>query len=355
MRIGIVNDRPVAVEVLRRIVTGPAGCEVAWIAENGREAVALCRRDLPDLVLMDLLMPVLDGVEATRRIMAVAPCPILVVTATVDGNTTRVYDALGAGALDAVDTPCLGPDGNLESAEPLLKKIRTIARLIRAEPCGDASAPAPAWSPAAPVAYSEPTRRRTLVAIASSTGGPEALATLLQGLPDDFSPPIVIVQHLGASFLDGFVTWLQGQTGRPVRAARSGARPTPEAVLVAAGDEHVVLDAGQALAFTPEPRRRPYRPSADVFFHSLASHSAAPGVAVVLTGMGRDGAQGLLELRRAGWSTLAQDRASSVVYGMPRAAAEADAAEHVVGIGQMGPAIARAWQTPVPTTKDRPR
>jgi len=351
MRIGIVNDRPLAIEVLRRVVTGPAGCEVAWVAEDGKKAVACCRRDRPDLVLMDLLMPVLDGVEATRRIMAVAPCPILVVTATVEGNTTRVYDALRAGALDAVDTPRLGLEGDPASAAPLLKKIRTISQLIRVAPREGASPQAPPSGQVVPLPPSRSTLCRSLVAIASSTGGPEALATVLQGLPTDLSAPIVIVQHLGASFLDGFVTWLAGQAGRPVRAARSGVRPTPEAILVAAGDDHVVVGPGCTLAFTPEPRSLPYRPSADVFFHSLATYGAAPGVAVVLTGMGRDGAQGLLALRRAGWSTLAQDRASSVVYGMPRAAAEAGAAERIVGIGQMGPAIARAWRTPIPATK----
>lgn len=342
-RVGIVNDLRIARETLRRVIEEIDGCEVAWLAEDGRQAVQMCQEAPPDLVLMDLLMPHMNGVEATREIMRVAPCPILVVTATVDGNFAKVYDAMGAGALDAVDTPSMGEGGVLEGGERILAKIRMIRRL---------HAPPSAPPPPRPAADGPPpvqvpagsAKDASLVAVAASTGGPDALLQLLGGLPPSFDAPIVIVQHLGKDFLDGFVTWLGEQTSRRVLAVERGMRPAAGEILIAAGDDHVVMRPGGTLSFTPHPKEYPYRPSADVFFASLARHASSPGVAVVLTGMGRDGAQGIVALQQAGWTTLAQDKDTSVVYGMPRAAAESGAVESVLPIRRMGVGVAEAWE-----------
>ena len=348
LRVGIVNDVGLARETLRRLIEQLDGTEVAWLAEDGKQAVERCASDRPDLVLMDLLMPIMNGVEATREIMRVAPCPILVVTATVDGNFAKVYDAMGAGALDAVDTPTVAPDGSLEGGDLIRAKIRMVRRLA-----GHPAAPPPLPEPsaardAAPAASDVagvPARASaSLVAVASSTGGPDAILHLLRGLPPNFEAPIVVVQHLGQDFLDGFVAWLAEQTSRRVSAVERGMQPAPGHVLVAAGEDHLILRPGGALGFTREPKEYPYRPSADVFFASLARHAPRPGVAVVLTGMGRDGAQGIVALHQAGWSTLAQDKATSVVYGMPRAAAESGAVDRSVAIGRMGMAVAEAWE-----------
>jgi two-component system response regulator WspF len=283
---------------------------------------------------MDLSMPVMDGVESTRRIMAESPCAILVVTATVDGRFTEVYDAMGAGALDAVNTPDLRKDGEAGGAAALLDKLERVARLVvKGVP---AEAAAPAGRRGAAAAHRVP----PMIALGASTGGPQALAELLSSLPRDLPAPVVIVQHVDVGFAAGLASWLGERSTLPVEVIRPGATLRPGIVLLAATNDHLVMTARQTLDYTPHPRRLVHRPSLDVFFRSLAESWRRPSVAAVLTGMGRDGAEGLLDLRRAGWATFAQDRATSVVYGMPRAAAELDAAGRILPIRAIGPAIA---------------
>jgi len=328
MRIAIVNDVRAASEALRRVVERLPGHAVAWVAADGVEAVALARRDRPDLILMDLLMPHLDGAEATRQIMATTPCAILVVTATVSGNISLVYDAMGHGALDAVDTPVLGPGGEEAGVGPLVEKIGLIAKLV--------AAPVPV--PPAPVggAASGPMR---LLVVGASTGGPKALCDLLLPLPRDWNAAVVVVQHVDAAFAPGLATWLADRTGRPVQVAEQGHRPRPGEVLLAGTNDHLVMAAGGALEYRIEPREVFFRPSVDVFFESVAAHGPKSGVAVVLTGMGRDGARGLAALRQKGWHTIAQDEATSIVWSMPKAAIEAAAACEVLPVARMPAAI----------------
>ena len=332
MRVGIVNDMMMAVEALRRVVQSGPEHAVAWIARDGAEAVAKCAQDTPDVVLMDLIMPVMDGVEATRRIMAETPCPILVVTASVRTNAAKVFEAMGHGALDAVRTPSLGADGGLTGGAELLAKIATIGRLT-----GKTGAFARVTAPPPPPAHAGAVP--PLVAIGSSSGGPKALAALLGGLPASFPAAIVVIQHVNARFAPGMAEWLNGQTGLEVRPVAEGECVTPGVVLLPATDDHLVLHADLSLHFTPEPRSCPFRPSVDAFFHSAGRHWPEKATAVLLTGMGRDGAEGLLALRRAGWHTIAQDEATSVVYGMPKAAAEIDAAADILPLEKIAPAL----------------
>jgi two-component system, chemotaxis family, response regulator WspF len=346
VRVAIVNDIKLAVEALRRALRLAPDVELAWVAENGAEAVERCRRDLPDVVLMDLLMPVMDGVEATRRIMRDSPCAILVVTSTVEGHAAKVFQAMGAGALDAVPTPAMGPGGQIAGADPLLEKIARIGKLRGARP----DALAPAAPPATPHATDTASGARPpLVAIGASTGGPPALRDVLVGLGDRSPLALVIVQHLDARFAPGLAEWLSGLPGSmPVVPAAEGMRPAAGQALLASTNDHLVLRPGLDLAYDPEPRDYPYRPSVDVFFRSLLRHWPAPGAAVLLTGMGRDGAEGLLELKQAGWLTFAQDRASSILYGMPKAAAELNAAVHVLSPSDVARRLA-SWR-PAPST-----
>ncbi len=336
MRIGIVNDLPIAREALRRAIASAPDHRVAWMARDGEEAVALARTDRPDLILMDLIMPGVDGVEATRRIMAESPCPIVVVTSSVIGNVGRVYEAMGLGALDAVETPEMGPDGDLAGARFLLAKIATVSKLVGRPPPAGASPMGPAPDPVGPGAGPS----WPMVAIGSSCGGPAALAEVLSGLPDTRDAAVVIVQHMDLAFLPGLAEYLAERTGRPVGLAEEGARPLPGQFLLAATDDHVVLDEHRRFRYVAEPSSYPYRPSVDVFFRSVARHWPEPGAAALLTGMGRDGAAGLLALRRAGWLTIAQDLATSVVWGMPRAAVEAAAADLVLPVTAIAAAIA---------------
>ena len=335
MRIAIVNDLRMAVEALRRAIVSAPEHEIAWIAKDGAEAVRKCAEDTPDLILMDLIMPVMDGAEATRRIMAETPCAILVVTATVQGNASKVFEAMGYGALDAVNTPVLGADGSAGGAEALLEKVRLIGRLVGAS--GSRGRPAPASAGAQQAAGAPP----PLVAIGSSTGGPKALTVVLGALPADFQAAIVVVQHVSKQFAEEMANWLDRQCPLRVRPAPDGGRPEAGTVFIPATDDHLVMTSERTLAFTPEPRDYPYRPSATVFFESLAAHWPTPSVAALLTGMGSDGAEGLLDLRRAGWHTIAQDQATSVVYGMPKVAAQIGAAVEVLPLEKIGPALIR--------------
>ncbi len=318
MRIAIVNDMPIAVEAIKQCLQKSPALQVCWVAADGAEAVAKCARDLPDLVLMDLIMPVMDGVEATRRIMLESPCAILVVTGCMSTNLSKVFDAMSSGALDVVNTPVPGGDGGAQ----LLAKIALIGKLI-----GPAAGPGTIeTSGLQPSAVTVP----FLIAIGASTGGPQAVAEALSLVPADCTAAIVIIQHVDKYFTQGFASWLGEKTSIPVELAREGERPQAGRALLACTNDHLVIAPDTSLLYTPEPKDYSFRPSVDVFFNSLAAHWPAKGSAVLLTGMGRDGAAGLLSLRSKGWHTIAQDKATSLVYGMPRAAAELDAAKEIL-------------------------
>ena len=337
MRIAIVNDMVLGVEALRRVVVTEPGYTVAWIAKDGAEAVERCAADRPDLILMDLLMPVMDGVEATRRIMANSPCAILVVTATVSGNISKVFDAMGSGALDAVCTPELGLDGDMGGAETLLNKIRMIRVLLKRRSDTSVMRKLPAATPG---------RTATpLVAIGSSTGGPQALADVLALLPTTFSAAVVLIQHVDALFAPGLAEWLSYQSPIKVNLIKAGDRALPGKAWLANTNDHVVFNPDLTFNYTPEPRSYPYRPSVDVFFESAAQYYPGVHTAILLTGMGRDGAKGLLTLRQQKWLTIAQDQKSCVVYGMPKAAAEMKAAAEVLSIKAIGQRLAELDQT----------
>jgi len=321
MKIAIVNDMPLAVEALRRALALEPAHELIWVAGNGQEAVERCAEQTPDLILMDLIMPVMDGVEATRRIMAATPCAIVIVTVDRKQNVHRVFEAMGHGALDVVDTPALGAGDPREAAAPLLRKILNIGWLI-----GQQRTSAPS---SVPTAVREVSQRTGLVAIGSSAGGPAALEVLLKGLPKQFPAAIVLVQHVDQVFAAGMADWLSSTCGQVVRLAREGEPPQAGQVLLAGTNHHIRLLKNGQLAYTAEPVNEIYRPSIDVFFESVARHWNAPGVGVLLTGMGRDGAQGLKMMRQQGFLTIAQDQQSSAVYGMPKAAAAIDAAMEI--------------------------
>jgi len=286
-------------------------------------------------------MPGIDGVEATRRIMGESPCAILVVTATVSGHLSKVYQAMGHGALDAVDTPTLGAKGDIAGAAVLLYKMDIINKLI-GKPTerprywqSETSSPRPSFG-------SWSTRSiQPLVVLGASTGGPQALAQVLSGIPSTLNATIIIVQHVDAAFAPGLGQWLSDQAKRPVTMIAEGHRPEPRQVLLSGTDDHLVLGEEGLLHYSVEPSTNCYRPSVDVFFASVARNWRRPGVAGLLTGMGRDGAQGLLQLRGQGWRTIAQDESSSVVWGMPKAAAEIGAAHEILPLARIAEAITR--------------
>jgi two-component system, chemotaxis family, response regulator WspF len=333
MRIAIVNDLSLAVEILRRIVLDSALHKVAWVAQTGEEAVRKCEADTPDLILMDLFMPDMDGVEATRRIMYASPCPILVVTATMEDNAGKVFEAMGHGALDAINTPMMGSgESARESRDALLKKIAIIEKLSRNSQVSPIQRQ-PKVAPGSKVS--------SLIAMGASTGGPKALAEILSRMPANLSAGILIAQHVDGEFSAGMAKWLDEQSPLSVRLAEEGAYPSRGTALLAGKNDHLVLTANLDLAYIKEPIATPFRPSVDVLFKSVAAHWPSMGIAILLTGMGRDGAEGMKMLHRVGWHTIAQDEATSVVYGMPKAARDLGAASEILPIDQIAQAILR--------------
>jgi len=338
MKIGIVNDAPIAVEALRRTLLQRQDHEIIWIAEDGQRAIELCAWQAPDLILMDLMMPVLDGVAATRHIMAHTPCAILIVTGDVGANVSAVYDAMAYGALDAIDTPSTLSGYPRNDVNSLLAKIDSIEKLLNQRQSPPEQKPPPATA-ASTTAARKPSLpgpdSKYLVAIGASAGGPAALATLLSKLPADFPAALVVVQHVDAQFASGMAEWLSSQSTLPVRLAQSGNSPTPGVVLLAGTDDHLRLTRPFQLGYTEQPSGYPYRPSIDVFFQSIVGLWSGKAIGILLTGMGRDGALGLKAMRDKGYYTIAQDRQSSAVYGMPKAAALLDAADAILPVDQI--------------------
>jgi len=327
MRIGIVNDMPLAVEALRRTLSNSPQHAVIWVAENGTEAVALCALETPDLILMDLLMPVMNGVEATQRIMRTTPCMILLVTANVQENSGMVFEALGHGALDALDMPALFADASDIGSTALLSKLEGMERLLATR---DRTGKAPVS-----ISDARSSRQPSLVAIGSSAGGPAALAAILGGLPQDFPAAIVIIQHIDEKFIPQLAKWLGQQSALPVRLAVEGDSPKAGSVLIAGRSDHLTFKAANSMGYSHQPSDYVYRPSVDVFFKSVCKLWPGKAIGILLTGMGRDGALGLQAMRQKGHYTITQDQKSCAVYGMPKAAASLGAAVDILPLDKI--------------------
>ena len=345
LRVLIVEDSPTVRQRLVEIVGSDPDLELVGDAEDGRRGIEICQRCRPDVITMDMMLPIMSGLAATEYIMAHCPTPILVVSASTNrGELFKIYEALAAGAVDVLEKPTGDePDGAWErrflATLKLVARIRVIthprARLAGLGRMPELVAPAPV------PARARPEHRHSLVAIGASTGGPGAIVEILRGLPPQFRLPILVVLHINEPFGTAFADWLDGQTTRRVENARDGMRVDSLAgrVAVAPGNRHLVVRDGR-LHLTDAPERHSCRPSVDVLFESVAAEYGARAAACLLTGMGRDGAQGLLRIREAGGTTMAQDEATSIVYGMPREAAMLGAAQQILRLGDIAPRIA---------------
>ncbi len=322
MRVAIVNDSVLAVGCLRKIVVF-GGHQVAWVAHNGVEAVAACLIDRPDIVLMDLYMPEMNGIEATRQIMSQVACPVLVVTSDIQQHAARTFEAMGEGALDAVNTPQLGLSGDVLGGQELLHKIsiiQTLTQDVSVPECAHVVLDAKQTQfPAVP-----------LIVIGASSGGPAVLATIISALPETLRAAVIIVQHVDEYFADELALWLDRQSKLRVRTAVEGDRPVIGEVLIAKTNDHLILNADGDISYCSHPVEMVYRPSVDVFFGSVYSHWTGDVIALILTGMGADGAESLLKLQRKGVTTLVQNKESCAVYGMPKAAVKSGAACFVI-------------------------
>ncbi|WP_305043742.1 chemotaxis-specific protein-glutamate methyltransferase CheB, partial [Geoalkalibacter sp.] len=302
-------------------------------ARDGREALDAVLRCKPDLVILDVVMPVMDGISAVREIMARRPTPILVLSANVrPSDAGGAFNAIALGALDVVEKPRGAVQQVFEPlATLLIEKVKVLARLpVRQIPAATRAREAGGL----------PDERRTLLAVGASTGGPRAVLQVLQGLPADTRARMLIVQHIAPGFAPGFAQWLDRETPFRVRAAEDGDALRPGLVLVAPSERHMEVRNGRIRLSDGLPVHS-CRPSVDVLFTSLAHEAPKEVAAVLLTGMGRDGAEGLAALRLAGAATLAQDEATSVVFGMPRAAIALGAAQRVLPLDEIPRALAR--------------
>ena len=323
-------------------------------AAQGREAVAMAKSLRPRLVTLSLDMPVMNGLEVIEQIMAHAPTRILVITEQpLFRGLDASHEALSRGALDIV-TFAGARAASPQEQQDLLRRMKLLATV---PVLPHVRRPASRLAERRPEAATTKATRRpeaSLVVIGASTGGPHAVGSILAQLPPDFAAPVLIVQHFIDTLAPSFVKWLDQQTPLRVAAATSGARPQPGDVLVAAGGSHVTASPQGEIKMLDLPPRSGHRPSIDVLFESVAQGMGERTVGVLLTGMGRDGVAGLAAIRRAGGRTIAQDEVSSVVYGMPQAAALAGAAERVMGMEEIAAALVRATR-PHPATSSRRR
>lgn len=349
IKVVIAEDSLTVRKRLVEIVSADPDLELVGEAADGKEAVELVRTHRPDVLSMDMMMPLMTGLAATEYIMAHFPTPILVVSASINrGELFRTYDALAAGAVDVIEK-FTGEGDDSAWARDYLITLKLVSRIrVITHPRGRLVPIPPSAPPsgAAPVSLAQ--QKYSVAAIGASTGGPGAILDVLNGLPDSFSLPILFVLHISEPFGTAFADWLDGQTARRVSYAKEGDLVSAAAgkVLMAPPGQHLSVRDGR-LRLSLEAERHSCRPSVDVLFESIARDYGPAACATLLTGMGRDGAAGLLKIRQAGGLTVAQDEASSVIYGMPREAALLGAATHILPLSDIGPFLGRVPASPM--------
>jgi two-component system chemotaxis response regulator CheB len=346
LRVLVVEDSLTIRRRLCDVLGADPDVEVIAEADDGKKGIELCQTLRPDVMTLDMHLPVMSGLAATEFIMAHCPTPILIVSSSANrGDLFKTYDALAAGAVDVLEKPT-GDEIDDSWERKLLAAVKLVARIRvithpRARLRGVSLTPLPAPEPSA----GGPSGPPRVVAIGASTGGPSALVQILREIPKGLPVPILIVLHIGELFGAAFAEWLDEQTPLDVSNARDGQRLAGPGgrVFLAPRGSHLIVRNG-TLLLTSDPERHSCRPSIDVLFESVAREYGRSALGCLLTGMGRDGATGLLEMRARGGTTIAQDEATSVVYGMPREAALLGAAERILPISAIGSAIVGHWR-----------
>ena len=331
IKVLIVEDSPVAREFLTYILTSDPEIQVVGTANNGVEALEILRQKKPDVITMDIHMPMMDGFEATRRIMETVPTPIVIVSGSSGGKeVASTFRAIEAGALAVVRRPpginheeFVAGSRELIQTVKLMSEIKVVRRIPGAVKARMAARPS----------VSLPLQRTTeikVIAIGASTGGPPVLQKILSDLPQGFPVPVLIVQHIAQGFVEGFTEWLSGASRFPVSVASHGERLEPGHGYVAPDGFHLGVGNGLRIVLSDHAPENGMRPSADHLFRTVAQALGPAAVGVLLTGMGRDGAVGLKTMKEKGAITIAQDEESSVVHGMPGEAIKLGAATQVL-------------------------
>jgi len=349
IRVLLVEDSMTVRKRLCEVLSGDPGFEVVGEAEDGKKAIELCQELHPDVITMDMMLPVMSGLAATEYIMAYCPTPILIVSSSTNrGELFKTYEALAAGAVDVLEKPN-GNESDGSWERKFVSTIRLVSRIrVITHPRGRLGTFGQPQVQRQQIHFPPTSRGQfKLIAMGASTGGPSAIVEVLRGLPATVPVPILLVLHINEPFGAAFADWLDGQTEWRVKYARDG-EPVGSiggrVIMAPPGSHLVVRDA--RLHLTLDPELHSCRPSVDVLFQSVARECGSGAAACLLTGMGRDGAAGLQDVRKAGGFTIAQDEATSVVYGMPREAALLGAAERVLPLGEIGLVLAAltAWR-----------
>jgi two-component system chemotaxis response regulator CheB len=335
----IVDDSSSVRMLLGHILDSDPRIQVIGTANNGREALEFVTRKIPDLILMDILMPEMDGFEATRRIMETQPVPIVICSGSTNAREAGpLFRLMEAGAVACVEKP-IGTEhkdfeemvDNLLQTVKLMSEVKVVRRWPRHEKADG--------TPASVATLERAPATVEVIGIGASTGGPPVLQTILAGLPKDFPVPILVVQHIASGFLPGLAEWLSQTTGLQIHIAAYGIQPLPGHVYLAADDFHMGVGAGIRLVLSKEEPDNGLRPSVGYLFRSLAEVCGRNAVGVLLTGMGRDGAEQLKLMKERGAFTIAQDRETSIVHGMPGEAIALNAATCVLPADKIARAL----------------
>lgn len=352
VRVLVAEDSRVVRDHLLALLGDDPEIKVVGTARDGAEAVELARKLRPDVVLMDVAMPRMDGYQATREIMTSAPIPIVMISSGFDtGGVATTFDALSAGAVAVVEKPA-GGDAPAQDAgaRQLCETVRLMAeiKVVRRWPQRSGAAPQPQPQPQTTPVRSSPAKlgyrsaRVEIAALGASTGGPAVLAEILRGAAAEPGIPILVVQHIARGFAAGFAAWLNDQTALRVKLAEPHEMVQPGVVYLAPDDFHLGVTRTGRIHLAGGPAEDGFRPSISYLFRSVAASYGAAALGVLLTGMGQDGAAGLLQLRSGGGLTIVQDAESSVIFGMAERAMRLGAAEHVLAPPEIAHALRSA-------------